>query len=565
MQSITSRRRQTGVATLLMTVVVLAILSVIVLTSSNVGLFEQKTATNENRQRLADQAAEYALKLGGEYLKANIVNLASDEANGWLASATSHWTTCAGVTAASSPCMAEPNPTRRAQLYYYSFNGSSSIPYASLISTGAGMATMGGTAAFPATATVQALLCRVDTTWTVSGVIKPTCRTTPGPDSANRIAITLIANSALTGEGAAGAVKETWANFGSFSAISAAPLVSSGFVNGTGNVEIVTSPNGAGTGVPVSVWSSSDADVDKTGGGSAASISTCQLGEFLKSTPEANLKSTCPFSNTACGCPSVANASSPEEAYAKNPNFLSGKVPASSPACCENLDILDVDGGKGISPDIQFFPGSGMDNAGQTVGGVVRANDLTDDSLFEWIFGVANESDSTVAPISGTGHTLTNCGSSGTENCAIYDLTSPDLLNAESITCAALNALAGSASGLYYVSDSSATSECDLTASQIGSASSPAIVVVNEKTRLNNCVVFGMLFVRSDNKNAVMRATGHASVYGSVVVEGSTDITGGLTLVYDDTSVTGPGKKLKESTRLARVAGSWLDSNRGGF
>ena len=76
-------RPQRGVATLVTTLVILFILTLIVLSSANVALFEQKTSTNENRQHLADQAAEYALRLGGEYLKSNIVNLASAETNGW--------------------------------------------------------------------------------------------------------------------------------------------------------------------------------------------------------------------------------------------------------------------------------------------------------------------------------------------------------------------------------------------------------------------------------------------------------------------------------------------------
>jgi hypothetical protein len=41
-----------------------------------------------------------------------------------------------------------------------------------------------------------------------------------------------------------------------------------------------------GTGIPVSIWTPLDADVDCSGGGSCASISTCQLGEFLNGNDE---------------------------------------------------------------------------------------------------------------------------------------------------------------------------------------------------------------------------------------------------------------------------------------
>ena len=90
-------------------------------------------------------------------------------------------------------------------------------------------------------------------------------------------------------------------------------------------------------------------------------------------------------------------------------------------------------------------------------------------------------------------------------------------------------------------------------------------MVVNDDARLNNTTFFGMLFVRSNTKTAYIRANGNATVFGSIVVEGSTDITGGLEIVFDPTNTSGPGKKLPEETRLARLSGSWLDGNRGGF
>jgi hypothetical protein len=558
-------RSQRGVTTLIVALVILVILTIIILSSSSVALFEQKTATNENRQRLADQASEYALNLGGEYLKANIVNLASAEVNGWLAGGSKRWVKCTDASgwpnlAANHPCMSEPTQSRRAQMYYFTVDGAAGssqvLPYGGMVPAAAGIAPMGG--AFAATAEVRALLCRVDTTIVTGGNTTPQCRLDPNSKSANRVAITLIAQADMAGESASSQMKETWANFDTFSTASAAPLVASGAVEGTGNVEIVTSPNGGGTGIPVSIWSSADADVDKTGGGSAASISTCQLGEFLKSTPIATYKTACPASNTACGCPSVQNAGTPEESYAVNPNFLSGKVPSSSPACCENLDILDRDSNKGVNPDITFFPGRGLDDF--TV--------QDDDSLFEWIFRVSNESNTTrpdAATVgAGQGPTLTDCGPGGDQNCAIFSLTDASILGANVITCAQLDALGPAASGLYYISDSSAAAECDMPG-QVGMPNTPAIVVVNDKARLNNTLFYGMLFVRSNNDSAVVRGNGNSEVYGSVVVQGTATITGGLRLVYDDTSLGGPGKKLPENTRLGRVAGSWLDARGSGF
>lgn len=553
---ISSARKQRGVATLMVALVILFILTVIILASSNVALFEQKTATNESRQRLADQAAEYALNLAGEYFKANVVNLASAQLDGWLATGTARWARCSTVVGMgpTHPCMSEPSATRRAELYYYTFGGSELVPYNTLVPSGAQLGNVGSVFSASNT-TATALLCRLDTTLVVSGVSTPACRVTPSVDSANRIAITVAVRSSLTGENSASEMKSTWGNFDTFSVGAAVPLVASGTVDGVGSVEIVTASNGGGTGIPVSIWSKSDADVDKTGGGSAASVGTCQVGEFLQSTPEAQLLTTCATVNNACGCPTPSTGATKEIVYAKNPNFLSGHV-AGAALCCENLDILDVDGGKGVSPDVTFYPGPGMDDVAV----------LNDDSLFEWVFAVQDESASTKSPINGTGNTLTGsaCGASTGTDCAIYNLTQSDRLNAQQVTCAQLNALGSSASGLYYVTNSSAGSPCSLP-SQVGTPDAPAIVVVNDDARLNNSLIYGLLFVRSATKTAYLRATGNAKVFGSIVIEGSTDISGGLTIVYSNVAVSKPGQKLPETTRFGFVPGSWLDSAKAGF
>jgi hypothetical protein len=592
--------RQRGVATLMVALVILVILTVIVLASTNVALFEQRTATNENRQRLADQVAKYSLDLGGEFVKANITNVASAELSGWLATNTKRWIQCSTVMDGTTkeaanlsdgsphPCMAEPSPARRALLYFYSYNDALTtddtlIPYQSLVPTAGKITTAGG--AFAASAKVRALLCRIDTTLVADDgdpatvdPVEPDCRLTPVAASQNRIAVTIISSAQLDNESAAAQVKETWASFNSVATSSTVPLVASGSVNGTGNVTIVADPDGAGYGLPVSIWTVDEADVDKTAGGSAASVSTCQLGDFLNKpyrdhgdapTLESELKTTCVTDNTACGCPAAQIASS---------DFLSGKVPGGGTACCENVDILDVDCGKGSPnaiPDIQFFPGQGF--SWSLVGttctkGAAKAYDkpldvsksveynasaAADDSLFEWVFGVDGESVSRHE--GGTGQTLTTCGA-GAENCATWYLTQPDQLNAEQVTCAQMNAIAGDAAGLYYVTDSPCTFP-----KQIGSPDAQAIVVVNDDARLNNTNFYGLLFVRSNTKSATFRGNGNATVIGSVVVEGSTDITGGLTIIYDPTQASAPGKKLPRGTRLGRVSGSWLDNNQGGF
>ena len=72
-----AKRYQGGITTLAITLILLVILTVMALFSANVGFFEQRTTTNENRAQLTESLAEYALNLGGEYLKSSRVNIIS--------------------------------------------------------------------------------------------------------------------------------------------------------------------------------------------------------------------------------------------------------------------------------------------------------------------------------------------------------------------------------------------------------------------------------------------------------------------------------------------------------
>lgn len=151
-------------STLLVALVVLAILTIIVLYSVHVAFFEQRTATNENRARLVEQAAEYSINLAGEYLKANrdyIISRAGGTATtgGWLAAdvATGRkWVRCSSVAGfpnlpnlsdgSPHPCMAERDASvsadypssiglygRRGQMYFYSSDGSTGGAVPSLL------------------------------------------------------------------------------------------------------------------------------------------------------------------------------------------------------------------------------------------------------------------------------------------------------------------------------------------------------------------------------------------------------------------------------------------------
>ena len=561
-----SPRRQRGVTTLVVVLSLLVIVTLLVLASTNMALFEQKTASNENRQKLADQASEYAINMSGEYMKSHLSTIVTATGAGWLVSgASKRWWPCpAYVAGTPHPCDAERDATRRSNTYFWAlYNagsaGSTSVPY-----TGTGALTAIGGAdssapTFPVTTTVTALLCRIDTSLTqvVGGVSKPKpdCRLTPASTSLNRIAIQLTATSSLSNGGSidentTSTIKETWASYSGSSGSSAVPLIAAGSVEGLGNAEIVASANGAGVGLPVSIWSACPVDIEKSvgqvypancvspPGSGVGSVSTCNLGEFLKNTPEANLKTTCATSNPACGCPSFNSS---------NSDFLSGHSNSNKR---ENIDILDVDGNAGLLPDITFFPDRGLDNPA----------DSLDDNLFEWIFGQEAVAEGATT-VSSCGPSLTNV--TDTKLCADVAALTGTLGATVIANCSALGP---TSSGLYYV-----TGDCDLP-SQVGSSTDSVIVVVDgdnqggQGVRISgNSVFYGMLFIRSrytmDSGSNTVKLTGNGNVqfYGSVVVEGNVKMTGGLRIVYESTNTDSPGKALPASTRFARVPGTWLD------
>lgn len=563
-------RGQRGVATLFVALVLLVILTLIVLFSTSTAMFEQRTAVNENRARLVEQAAEYTINMAGEYLKGKrsliISNVAgSATTGGWLASTNltgRKWALCSSVGSMPTdhPCMAEANSTRRAQMWFYSADGTtaSTIPYTDLTPTTAELETQnvgvvtGGVGAFQANTAVRALLCRID-----SSLTTPAC--VANPVSGNRIAVTLIAEVTLPGESSESIVKETWASYSSAFASSAAPIVASGSYNGNGNVTIVASPNAAGYGLPASVWTANDTQVESTTGGGTASISSCYIGDFMRdSAGEGDLdeaKSVCPQNGTnpPCHCPS-----SKDDKTA----WLSGHPTGGDRR--ENLDILDRDGGACVAgnpcpPDIQFFPGAGYVDPTSMSGGMIALDEAgvtSDDSLFEWIFGV----DNVVADQDTNGVTLTNCGPSGTQNCADYALR--ETLGATVLpNCSSLNA---ASSGLFYV-----TGNCSISA-QVGSAGAPAIIVVFGTGDLgSNSVLYGMLFVHRDNIKAATDAAcpsgcvfemNGGTVFGSIVIEGNIKMAGNPIIIYDDVGSSSDPNTFPSSARFARVPGSWLDS-----
>lgn len=563
------RQAEAGVTTLAITLILLVIVTVMVLFSSSVGFFEQRTTTNENRGRISQQAAEYALNLAGEYLKANRDKLISDVASegGWLAAgATKRWAKCSDVGSADSDfpaghaCLSEPDLTRRAELYFWTtdgtVNGSQLLPYTDVIPDAANITRAatgtGGNAKFTTTSAVRALLCRLDTS------VATNVHCALDPVAGNRVALTVISDAGLTNEnGAKATVKETWASYSNAVPSSSVPLVASGLVTGLGNGNIVANPDSQGNGsnLMASMWSPNN--IDRGG-----SYISCQLSDFtgqLSGGAEWSMlrvKTDCPAlaghgpGNPPCNCPK----SPPEDRTMKED--WSGHGTGGGGTFHTGNDILDVSAGEPVCdstvnaitnncrtlPSITFFPGP---NAAGTP--MDHAGVLNDDSIFEYVFGV----DYVVADRSTNGWTLTTCGGGG-QNC--FDYAMREDFNATTVaTCSGLPS-----SGIVYV-----TAPCDSIGGTIGSPDNPVIVVINQgSTRLtlaNDLLMYGMLFVHADHNNADVQGQ-NPQVYGSLVVEGNIKMTGQFLIVYDDTGVSTNTHKLPKSAKFGRVPGSWLDA-----
>jgi hypothetical protein len=548
-------RSQRGVATLLVTLSVLIILTIIILSSSNVALFEQKTATNENREHLAEQSAEYALNLGGEYLKANVSKISTNASGGWLnPSLTSlHWRSCVPVTDTTHPCFMEANTARRQQLYYYTSDGAvhtdggnaalDLFATANLAATAgtAALSTVGGTASFPATATVYALMCRVDATSTLAQ--DDHCRRTPA--KGRQIAITLIATSHLTGENASAVVKETWGTINKTSFSASTPLVASGTVKFVGTFTVVAAPNAGGYGIPASVWSPNDAT--ENGG----SMQSCYVEDYLDGLPESEL-----FTNPGCADTHTCSCNSELLTQSHQP---------------DGVDILDRDGNSGANPDITFFPGgdaagaAGSHSYGGTrrdyreVGGVCPSAHPycdTDDNLFEWIFGVDVTGGDNTAVAQNCTVPAAFGGGGDCELAALSDMNFAVLPD-----CSTLDS---TSSGLFYI-----TGTCNPphngNPTVIGDPSHPVILVVNDTFSFGHVDdFFGMVFVRNEENNADVSGNGAGKLFGSIVVEGTVQhMNGTMDLVYMDTSAGNPDDPLPDTTRFARLPNSWLDNATG--
>lgn len=319
-------RTQRGASTLLIAMLLLAILTVVTVFATAVGVSEQRTSANEYRHKLAFQAAEAGLNQAIEFLRANTSALVDTASGGWLFAGSPRWQPCTSALPsgmAFDPCTAEPDADRRSGMYRYVGATAGILPLSTVLPGAVNQTftqTGGTTAAFATTYSTYATLCRIDMS---TGV--PRCSLDPSDEAT--FYVTVVSSGNLTNETASATVKQSFGTFRLLGRTPDAPLIAAGFVSGLGNAQIVPNANGGGAGVPISIWSQGDAQVAAGG-----SFSTCQLGEWLASDADNPIGDANNGVCADCTCNGLCPG------Y----GLLSGSCP--SQARAEGEDVLDVDG-----------------------------------------------------------------------------------------------------------------------------------------------------------------------------------------------------------------------------
>jgi hypothetical protein len=528
-----SFRRQSGVTTLAISLMLLAILTVAALFAASFGVFEQRTAGSEYRHKLAFQAAEAGLNQSVEYIKANAGLLLSDDGTegGWFAGGM-RWQPCSQPKPASmlvDPCQAEP-ASRRASMYRYvgpNQTGDGTLPLGEIFPGQQTFNVAGGTGVaggkFATRYDTYAALCRLDMT----NPAAPVCALTGGRDGS--LSITLVSRGQLTDESADAIVKQSFGTYRTIGRGPDAPLIAASSA-GAGNAQIV--PNHA-AGEPdypgqkpsgiLSIWAAGDADIS-----SGASFATCRFwawaDNFDSGEPTTALQRDQNGVCFTCSCNDLCpkglisgNASS----CGVTPNFLEGE------------DILDVDGGKSDAEiprrDSSYFP----------------------QDLFAYTFGIPSSSADSYLADEAT--SISNCGSSelNADSGGLYWYANPEIsgLAPPLATCVLDGSQLPPGSPLYPGNRK-----------QVGTLKHPVVLVSDGPVRLNAGVIFyGVIYIRSKaGTGNLLDASGSPQVYGAVVLEGDATIAGSPMLVYNqkvlDNIMNSPA-----FLHLAPVAGSWSD------
>ena len=488
--------QQRGAVTMFSAVLILILLTEMMIYAVQVGVFEQRKSGNEMRQKQAFHAAETGIQHAQEYLLANVLDLVSQGADGWLSPASGRWLRCDGadLSEKTHPCYGEPVEALQAESYYYSFDD----PHPDADPDAAPEDVRLADEVLPEateTVTVNALLCLLNIE---RGAVPPVQGCLAKDDlnmNPTYFVVTLLARgqAECNADGDCAAEALVAQKLGSYGPLSGAggpgvPLTSRSTFPPGGTAEIVPNPNGGGAGVPISSWLNANTNstdslcddalnpLDPIGG----SWTTCERHEWYgvdimpgKNSP--NGKYTCP--TASCTCASDER----------------------------RISYADA-GGDVIGMDIVVDPDFPCD-------------------LFEYTFKEDREK---------------------------YDLVKADFTVIKDC-----NELGPDSKGLIWVDGS--VSDCKLNSVTIGSPEDPVFLVsAAELTSLaGNAIFYGVMFITDvEDTTAEFKGVGTMTIYGAVIIEGPMDhFSGTYQVVYNDDLIDLATKR----GSLGKIYGGWTD------
>ena len=562
-QAFRAGREVQGGAALLVVVVLLLLTGLLTLLALNVGVFEQRSTANDVRARTVREVAEAGLSQAAEYLLRQHPDLME----------AASWEPCASGDE-SFPCGAveqfEPDgaTARRATMYRWIGTGATVSTFASeltqyMLPLSGTISQVGG---FNVNYGVAPLLCYVAPRSEVA--TDPIRCTTKDAASKQRL-VTFASVGSMQDESARTTLVQTVGRYNLFDgAPGLPPVIASGSVDVVGTLQIVTNPNAAGTGVPVSVWTRKD--VVKHG-----TANTCYADEFFR--PKKG-KPTAPtfYQGMAvcddCSCPDGDNSLS---------------FGNSGGAQEEGIDILDVEGNSQTLRD-------GQDGVNYNV----RSDALSwptcefPPDLFAHLFKVAAWEDADHDCVGEvkimTSYKNPNTGNDvtmGADEAYLFananlvvnptgETNGANLLRADQRYTGAFPA--AGLSGLIWCQ-----SNCDIGSNtELGSPSNPVVLVIDGAATIHG-KVYGIVFLRTKlsdrtltptaaggNKmtiaqiatggSADLRMNAQSVVYGSVIIQGQANkLNGGASIIYSGMIMDNIAGAAND--RFSTLPGAWTD------
>lgn len=478
-------RRQQGAVTLAIGIVLLLLITLVTLYGGRIQVLEQRISANEYRAKEAFGAAEAGLNMGLEYLKANRnlirststgIDLSCAADDGWLSADCPRnrgiWTqvNCDAPSgqAETDACLGVADSLARKDdqigtVLFYNDLSSEDVPNTTSLSNGA-------------TYTVDYALCARGSDWAAP------C--SPNIVDAEDIAVVITSTGQSTDLSAEATVQQLIGTFGIIPGNAIPPLMAAGTVNASGNFSVVVNANGGGEGVPISAWASDD--LDMTGAGTM-----CHADEYFASGTEQTYSDQTPETGFQicddCTCPQSESLT-----HTLNSIYYEG------------IDIVDVDGDTGPTPDATNFP--------------------TD--VFQYIFGVPHAN---YEEIKERAVQVDDCG-----------------------------ALDENSAGLYWL-----TVACTINQT-VGHPEHPVLLVTESSINLDgNAQVFGLAYAFSYPPDGILGGDitmrGSQNFYGAIVADHEIQMgNGAFRLVYSD-ELLGRLQTEDDFKTFGRVPGTWAD------